>query len=57
MNHDRTGDTIEEPSTERHDPNCRAGWLGADSEGRPIPCRICKPHLFVNRVVYAWAPK
>lgn len=24
---------------------CRRGWLGVDSERRPIPCPTCKPHL------------
>ncbi|MDH6290858.1 hypothetical protein M2275_005785 [Rhodococcus opacus] len=28
-----------------HDPRCRTGWLGEDSEGRMIPCLVCKPHL------------
>lgn len=28
-----------------HDPRCRAGWLGEDTDGRPIPCTTCRPHL------------
>lgn len=57
MTHDRTGETIEQPPAQLHDPNCRGGWLGADAEGRPRPCRICKPHLFTKPVIYAWEPK
>lgn len=28
-----------------HNPDCRNGWLGTDSEGHMIPCLMCKPHL------------
>lgn len=28
-----------------HAAACRRGWLGEDSEGRPIPCTRCRPHL------------
>lgn len=28
-----------------HDERCRAGWLGEDVAGRPIPCLACRPHL------------
>ena len=24
---------------------CARGWVGEDSEGRPVPCLTCKPHL------------
>lgn len=28
-----------------HAERCRRGWLGEDSEGRPIPCPVCRPWL------------
>lgn len=31
------------PAPIEHD--CEDGWLGRDSEGRPIPCLTCRPHL------------
>lgn len=30
---------------ERHVRECRDGWRGEDSEGRPVPCTQCRPHL------------
>lgn len=41
MTLDRTGERIDDS----HDPRCRNGWLGYDSERRPIPCFTCRPHL------------
>ena len=35
---DRTGEEIEPH-------RCGNGWIGETSDGRPIPCLICKPHL------------
>lgn len=47
MTHDRYGDdTDERHLTIVQHHRCRRGWTGEDDEGRPIPCRICKPHLF-----------
>ncbi|NLE82383.1 MAG: hypothetical protein GX610_22965 [Rhodococcus sp.] len=43
--HDRTGEPSDEPTPRPHDPDCRAGWLGQDLDGRPIPCLQCRPHL------------
>lgn len=43
MSPDRYGEPDESPRC--RDPRCRRGWLGHDSEGRPIPCLDCKPHL------------
>lgn len=47
MSPDRTGEPLED--TGCRDPRCGNGcpkrWLGYDSEGRPIPCLRCKPHL------------
>ena len=37
---DRTGD---DSGTQHH---CRNGWNGEDEQGRPIPCLICRPHLW-----------
>lgn len=53
LRRDRTGEPIEpqtgDPSPvarhRPHDIRCNRGWLGYDDEGRPIPCRRCKPHL------------
>jgi len=28
-----------------HDQRCRRGWLGEDTEGRPVPCLVCRPWL------------
>lgn len=28
-----------------HRSTCVAGWLGEDTNGRPKPCLICRPHL------------
>ncbi|NPC96612.1 hypothetical protein [Nocardioides sp. zg-DK7169] len=28
-----------------HAETCRGGWLGEDDEGRPVPCRRCRPWL------------
>lgn len=39
---DRYGDDAE---PREHNPDCRNGWLGADLDGRMIPCLTCKPHL------------
>lgn len=47
MKRDRTGELIEDDAAaavrDRHADQC-TGWRGEDSEGRPIPCLICKPH-------------
>ncbi len=59
MTHDRTGERVDDEPvvsnldttavtkfvTVAHNPNCRNGWLGEDSEGHLIPCLRCKPHL------------
>lgn len=29
----------------RHDAECRDGWRGEDEDGRPRPCRVCRPWL------------
>lgn len=29
--------------------DCSYGWLPSDSEGRPRPCPLCKPHLTRRR--------
>lgn len=46
---DRYGDDSEPAvskfDTVAHNPDCRNGWLGADLDGRMIPCLTCKPHL------------
>lgn len=45
---DRFGEPLDETSdadVELHDPRCRNGWLGEDSQGRAIFCPKCKPHL------------
>lgn len=48
---DRYGDdaepgvSLKDIHTTAHNPDCRNGWLGTDSEGRMIPCLMCKPHL------------
>jgi hypothetical protein len=31
---------------QRHTEQCRDGWLGEDSERRPVPCSRCRPWLF-----------
>lgn len=28
-----------------HQGRCTDGWLGEDEDGRPVPCRVCRPHL------------
>ncbi|AHH20773.1 hypothetical protein NONO_c59970 [Nocardia nova SH22a] len=43
MSPDRYGEP--DPETRCRDPKCHRGWLGHDTEGRPIPCLTCKPHL------------
>ncbi|MGW6655664.1 hypothetical protein [Rhodococcus sp. NPDC055024] len=48
---DRFGEEIDDEPTPAprsqlaHNPACRNGWLGADLDGRMIPCLTCKPHL------------
>lgn len=45
---DRTGEPIsddDEGVRQAHDPRCRNGWLGYDTEMRPIPCVQCRPNL------------
>lgn len=32
-----------------HDALCRGGWLGDDTDGHPIPCLACRPHLARGR--------
>ncbi len=41
---DRNGDLYDEPPPDPHD-RCVDGWLGEDTDGRPIPCLRCRPHL------------
>ena len=43
--YDRYGEPIEIETPRPHEASCRNGWLGEDSEGRPVPCTICRPHL------------
>lgn len=43
LRRDRTGELVLVEDYERH--YCRRGWTGEDSEGRPIPCHRCRPHL------------
>lgn len=38
-------DTDDPPSNELHHRERCGGWLGADLDGRPVPCLQCKPHL------------
>lgn len=38
-------DDAERAEQARHAAQCRGGWLGEDTEGRPIPCGVCRPHL------------
>lgn len=47
MSHDRPGAPVDGPAevVPLHSPRGRDGWLGEDSEGRPIPCLQCRPHL------------
>lgn len=40
-----TADQVPPATTTEHDPGCRAGWIGTDTEGRPKPCPTCKPWL------------
>lgn len=45
---DRTGEELDDEEQDPAEPDrhlCVAGWLGEDAEGRPRPCRTCKPHL------------
>ncbi|WP_228002170.1 hypothetical protein [Nocardia australiensis] len=39
------------------DPRCRRGFLGEDTEGRPIPCLACKPHLAVTTTANDYAER
>jgi hypothetical protein len=32
-----------------HASRCSGGWLGEDTEGRPIPCLQCRTHLARDR--------
>ena len=32
-----------------HDASCGRGWLGDDTEGRPVICRWCHPYLVGRR--------
>lgn len=44
------GDPADTPPLIRpHHPDCRRGWLGTDTDGHPIPCLQCKPHLTTLR--------
>jgi hypothetical protein len=47
MTLDRYGEPDDDPAPIRseHDPRCQGGWLGADIDGRPVPCLQCRPHL------------
>lgn len=45
MSPDRYGEK-QDPAC--RDPRCKRGWLGTDTEMRPIPCPACKPHLAVT---------
>jgi hypothetical protein len=49
---DRYGEPIDDPEPDERPGNpepephdCHDGWLGEDTAGRLIPCRICRPHL------------
>jgi hypothetical protein len=50
MTHDRFGEQLDNSTEQPHDPRCRRGWLGEDIDGRPVPCIICRPHLFRTKV-------
>lgn len=46
----RDGELVEvddppEPTPRPRAHACAGGWIGEDREGRPVPCRTCKPHL------------
>lgn len=44
------GDLVPIEQLERVQPHrCAGGWVGEDAEGRPIPCRRCRPHLLPRR--------
>lgn len=51
---DRQGERLDKPPC--RDPRCGngcpKGWLGYDSEGRPIPCLYCKDHLLRGTADY-----
>lgn len=40
---------------------CVDGWAGEDSDGRPVPCSTCRPHLRreldPRTGVTAWRPR
>jgi hypothetical protein len=60
---DRFGEETDDPDEgvrrphTLHDPRCRNGWIGDDEDGRPIPCRTCKPHLSTTARVDDCAPE
>lgn len=49
MTHDRTGEQLDDDA---HDPRCKSGWLGDDLDGRPVPCLVCRPHLFQTAKIH-----
>lgn len=59
MTRDRYGEVVDldAPARKPHDPRCRNGWIGDDEDGRPIPCRQCKPHLEHTTRVNDCAPE
>lgn len=42
MTLDRTGEPLND---DEHAHRCKNGWLGFDTDERPIPCLVCRPHL------------
>ncbi len=50
---DRDGELLLEEEEEWMPPQphrCTSGWLGFDTEDRPIPCLVCRPHLHPSRL-------
>ncbi len=51
MRRDRTGELLEDddvhlvPAAAQDMHACEGGWAGEDDDGRPTPCRTCRPHL------------
>lgn len=42
---DKDGTPTLAPPPRRRPHACTSGWVGADAEGRPIPCTVCRPWL------------
>lgn len=61
--HDRYGEVVDldtdavRPTDPLHDPRCRNGWLGADTDDTPIPCLHCRPHLATTAKVIDCDPE